>query len=349
MSDYFNEIQAWHHSLPMETQTGIRAGGILFLAFVAGVFLGKMAARILGARNFDAALRLPGSTAPTPETPPGITPTFLAGLLVCLTVWAAAAWWLAGQLGRFDLADRIGLVISRAWAVAGILIVTLALAGVLAQRLVDGLREWRPAPDHGTPRNGLTPPKSGAADAVAAGVYVLVALLVLLIAADMFDWPLTRSSAEALWQLAQKLLTVAATLFIGLLGARWARDLVAEPAATAEKRAGQYTGLGILCIALVLSLGVLLSNANLLLGVLVLAVLALALWLCRGYLPDIVAGLQLRAQKIREVWFDGVAWQVAEVGFLTTQVCREGAVHSVQNRLVLDARLHGAPAELTAR
>jgi hypothetical protein len=32
--------------------------------------------------------------------------------------------------------------------------------------------------------------------------------------------------------------------------------------------------------------------------------------------------LQLRTQKVREVYLDGEAWQVSQVGFLTTQVCR---------------------------
>lgn len=343
MSEYLNEAQSWWLSQSLEAQAGIRTASTLLLAFIAGHFLGKMVGRFLSAWNFDASLRLPGSATPSPETAHGISPTFLARMLVSLTVWAVAAWWLAGHLGKVELAERIGLALSRTWAIAGFLVVTLALASVLAHRIVDCLRDSKPA-DAAALRYGLGQSRLGVADGVAAAVYILVALLVLLIAADMFDWPLTRSSAQALWQLAQKLLTVSATLLIGLLGARWARDIVAEPAATPEKRAGQYTGLGILGVALVLSLGVLLSNASLLLGVGVLTALVLVLWLCRGYLPDIAAGLQLRAQKIREVWFDGAAWQVAEVGFLTTHVCRDGAVHSVQNRQVLDARLHGAPA-----
>jgi hypothetical protein len=59
--------------------------------------------------------------------------------------------------------------------------------------------------------------------------------------------------------------------------------------------------------------------------------------------------LQLRAHKVREVWFDGEAWQVAEVGFLTTQVGRGGDFCRLQNRRVLEARMHGAPAETAPR
>ena len=44
--------------------------------------------------------------------------------------------------------------------------------------------------------------------------------------------------------------------------------------------------------------------------------------------------------------FEGAAWQVADVGFLSSHVCRDGAVHRIQNRAVLDARMHGAPHEL---
>lgn len=348
MSEYLTEAQSWWQGLSSETQGNIRIAGILFVAFVAGNILGRMTFRLLNSRNFDAALRLPGSAASPPETPHGITPSFLAGWLVCLTVWGGAAWWFAGHLGRTDVAERLSLVMSRTWAVAGILVVILAVASVLARRLADALRDRHPAPDAASAGRYGAAPKNGLADGAAAAVYVLVALVVLLITADMFDWPLTRSSAQALWQLAQKLLTVAATLLIGLLGARWARDIVAEPTSSAEKRAGQYTGLGIVVISLVLSLGVLLSNAHLMLGIMVIAILGLAVWLCRGYLPDIMAGLQLRAQKIHEVWFDGAAWQVSDIGFLTTQVCKEGAVHSVRNRVVLDARMHGT-AQVAAR
>jgi hypothetical protein len=71
--------------------------------------------------------------------------------------------------------------------------------------------------------------------------------------------------------------------------------------------------------------------------------------LVRGHLPDVTAGLQLRAHKVREVWFDGVPWEAVEVGLLTTQVGRAGAFSQVQNRLVLEARMHGAPTEAAAR
>lgn len=350
MFEFLEELRTWWQNLAPETHTLIRAAGLVLAALAAGHFLGKLAARVLRARNFDAALRLPGSAPPSSETDAGgITPTFLVGMLVRLTVWAWAVWWLSVQQGRIDIADRLGLIISRTWALAGVLIVILAVGSLLARRLVDCLHGMKPTADPTALRNGLAAPRSGVADAVAAAVYILVGLVVLLIAADMFDWPLTRSSAQLLWQLAQKLLIIAATLLIGLLGARWARELVAEPAASAEKRAGQVTALGILAVSIVLSLGVLLSNASLVIGLAVLGVLGIALWLCRGYLPDIAAGLQLRTQKVQEVWFDGVAWQIMDIGLLTCSVCREGAVHRVQNRIVLDARLHGAPQQMAAQ
>jgi hypothetical protein len=49
---------------------------------------------------------------------------------------------------------------------------------------------------------------------------VLSALLVLLVAADSFDWPLTLNPALALWQPDQHLLTAGAALFLCCLGAR---------------------------------------------------------------------------------------------------------------------------------
>jgi hypothetical protein len=182
------------------------------------------------------------------------------------------------------------------------------------------------------------------AGAAAAVVYVLALLLVLLMAADAFDWPLTRSSALALWSFAQHLLVAGAALLIGCLGARWARELAtADGAASPEKRAGQYTGLVVMAVTTVLAVVVVLSSAGVLLGLAALALFGLALWMGRGHLPDVAAGLQLRAHKVREVWLDGEAWQVAEVGLLTCQVGRRGEFRPVPNRQVLEARLHGAP------
>jgi hypothetical protein len=162
---------------------------------------------------------------------------------------------------------------------------------------------------------------------------------------------LTRSSALSLWRFAQHLLTAGAALAIGCLGARWAHDLVTPGAGrpSPEQSAGQYTALGIVAATTVLAVTVVLSSAGVLIGLAALALLGLLLWLVRGHLPDVMAGLQLRAHKVREVWFDGVPWEVVEVGLLTTQVTRAGAFSQVQNRLVLEARLHGAPTEAAAR
>jgi len=95
----------------------------------------------------------------------------------------------------------------------------------------------------------------------------------------------------------------------------------------------------------VLAVSVLLSSAGLLIGLAALAIVALLLWLARGYLPDVTAGLQLRVHNVREVWFEGEPWQVAAVGLLTTQVGRRGEFCRLQNRVVLEARMQGAPSE----
>jgi hypothetical protein len=156
-------------------------------------------------------------------------------------------------------------------------------------------------------------------------------------------------TAAPRWDVAG-LLVAAAALLIGSLGARWARDLVsAEGAASPEKRAAQYTGLTIMAATTVLAVAVLLSSAGLLIGLAALAVLGLLLWLVRGYLPDVTAGLQLRVHHVREVWLEGEAWQVTEVGLLTTQVGRRGEFCRLRNRVVLEARLQGAPSQVAQR
>ena len=344
------QLQTWWRNAGPETQTALQEGGWLLLALVGGHLVAAIIARALRARDFDAVLRVSSPSSALAGQAHGFTPTWAAGMLVRLTIWAGAACWMARRHGRDDLAETMGLAISRSWAFAAVLVGTLALGSLLARRLAECL--------HGMPkegwssRNGGAAPARGwdAAGAVGAGAYVLVVLLALLFMADLFDWPLTRTSALALWQFAQHFLVALAALFIGCLGARWSRELATPDASAAPgKRAGQYTALGLMTGTTVLAVVVLLSASGVLVGLAILAILGVLLWLGRGHLPDVTAGLQLRAHRVRDVSLDGVVWQVAEVGLLTTQVCRAGEFCSLRNRQVLEARLDRAPMEPASR
>jgi hypothetical protein len=346
--DVLDELKTWWQNTTPETRAALQEVGLALAALLGGHFLGTMVARALRARNFDALLRLPSSSPPGPEPDRGFTPTVVAGLLVRLSAWAGAAWWLANKHGQVELAGTLRLILGRTWALAAVLVAALALGSLLAHRLIDCLQGGSKVEP---PRNGGGASHRGAAGAVAAGAYVMAVLLVLLIAADWFDWPLTRSSAQALWRFAQNLLIAGAALTIGCLGARWANDLVTSGHGTPspEKLAGQYTALGIVAATTVLAVTVVLSGAGVLIGLAALGLLGLLLWIVRGHLPDVTAGLQLRAHRAREVWFDGVPWEVVEVGLLTTQLGRAGAFSQMQNRLVLEAHMYGAPSEAAAR
>jgi hypothetical protein len=346
----FHELQAWWEtwwpSQTAETRALIQQGGVALAALVGGYFLGSMVARWLRRCDFDAVLRL-SEPPPGPDGKHRFTPAFVGGMLVRLSVWAAAGSWIARQHGQVELANTLGLIVSRSWAVAGVLVGSLALAGLVVRRLVhclQGLPSMGPVAAAAS-GNGAAGSPRGLAGAIGVTVYGVILLLALLVTADWFNWPLTRSSAQALWQFAQHVLVAAAALAIGGLGARWARDLgTAEGAASPEKQAGQYTALGIVAASTVLAVAVLLSSASLLYGLVALALLGGGLWLVRRHLPDIAAGLQLRAHKVREVHLEGVPCQVAEVGLVTSQVCRAGQINRVQNRLLLAARFNGAPA-----
>ena len=346
----FDALQSWWQNTSPEQQAVIQDVGLAIAALVGGHFLGAMVARALRARNFDTALRPPGA-APGAPVEHGIQPTFIVGLLVRLTVWAGAAWWLARQHGQVEWAATLGLIIKRTWALAAVLGAALAVGRLLAKRLMDFVHIPPPAGlEPLGSRNGSGARRWDAAGAIAAAVYFLVVLLVLLIAADLFDWPLTRSTALALWQFAQHLMIAGAALVIGGLGARWAREQVTlDSSGSPEKRAGQYTALTIIAASTVLAVAVLLSSAGVLIGLAALALLGVVLWVVRGYLPDIGAGLQLRAHKIRDVWIEGITWQVSEVGFLTTQVTRAGEFWRLPNRHVLKALMQGQPVEATPR
>ncbi len=295
-----DELRTWWQNATPQTQAYVQDGALVLGALLVGHFLGSMVARALRARDFDGALRL-GGPPPGAEAGRGFTATVVAGLLVRLTVWAGAAWWLAHKHGHADLAKTLVVILSRTWAVAAMLVAALALGTLLARRLIECLQGLPGEAPVGPSRLGAgqaTP--RGVAGAAGAVVYALAMLLVLLMAADAFDWPLTRSSALALWQFAQHLLVAGAALLIGCLGARWARDLVtADATASPEKRAAQYTGLVVIAATTVLAVVVLLSSAGVLIGLAALALFGGLLWMGRGHLPDVAAGLQLRAHKVR--------------------------------------------------
>jgi hypothetical protein len=345
-----DELRVWLPDIDPEKLQGLQTIGLVILALLGGHLVGKMVERTLRAKKFDLALRLPGASGGT-EPEHGITPTFVAGLLVRLTIWAGTAWWLAQKNYKIDLANTLALLLKRTWALATVFTTALALGSLLARRVMDclnGLSKagWAVAPS----RNETAPRRWDAAGLVGAAVYALAVLLVLLIAADVFDWPLTRASALALWQLAQNLMVAGAAMLIGFLGARWARELASgETPSSPEKRAGQYTGLSIMAVTTILAVSMLVSSVGLLIGLATLAFLGLLLWLGRGYLPDVTAGLQLRLHRVSEVSFEGEAWQVSEVGFLTTQVSRRGEFCRLQNRQVLEARMQGASSETAPR
>jgi hypothetical protein len=102
--------------------------------------------------------------------------------------------------------------------------------------------------------------------------------------------------------------------------------------------------MGIVAATTVLAVAVLLSGTGLLLGLAALAALGCLLWLVRGYLPDLTAGLRLRAHKVRELFYNGMPWQVTEVGLLATQLMRGGEFYQLRNRLALEALFQAAPA-----
>ena len=172
--------------------------------------------------------------------------------------------------------------------------------------------------------DGAAATQHGVAGIVGAAVYLLVLLLVLLVAADFFVWPLGRARRPAPWR-SPRPMTAGAVLLVGYLGARWWRELVTRAAsASAEQRAGNDTALDIISATTILAIGVLLPHSAMLITMAAVAAVGVAVWLGRGYVAEVVAGLQLRTQKVREVWFDGVAWQVTDIGLLTSSVMVRG-------------------------
>jgi hypothetical protein len=345
-----NELQTWWQDATPETRAAVWDIGIGFAAFLGGILSGAITGRILRSWNFDGAFGLTYSPPPGSESRGGFTPTRAVAMLVRLTVWAAAGWWFARRYDRPEIADTLSLVATRIWSLTALVTAALAIAGLLARRVVDCLQG--PLPGWG----GAGASRNGAADNrdtagwVGAGVYALVVLFALLTAADAFDWPLTRTAAAALWQFVQQLFTAGAALLIAYLGATWARHLATSVGpVTPTQRAGMFTALALVGGTTVGAVATLLSGRGIVIGFLLVPVLGGLLWLARGYLPDVLAGLKLRWNKISQVWLDGAAWDVAGVGLLRAEIGRAGECGRVPNHLILEAAESGFPGAAARR
>ena len=60
------QLQSWWQLIPPEAQAVLPVVGVVLGALLGGYVLGKIVAGVLRARNFDAALRLPGAAPPGP-------------------------------------------------------------------------------------------------------------------------------------------------------------------------------------------------------------------------------------------------------------------------------------------
>ena len=338
------DLQSWWQNLNPELRGYILDGALVLGALLGGYIIGVVVDRMLRARRFDLLFRV--TTPPPTYLEDGrvtFTATTLAGLLVRLTIWASAGWWLAREHGQVELAATVVQVIGRTWSVAGVLASALALAGLLARRVIECLESCAPVVPANAGRTGATSARSLAGPA-AAGIYGLVLILSLLVMADFFNLPLMRTAAVSLWQLALNLLIAGAALLVGGLGARWARAFSSAPAeASSPERVGQYTAVGIIGGTTALAVGLLLFTAGLGIGVAVVAIAVVVIYFAQRHFADLIAGLKLRKDKVTMVWKDGIAWQITQIGLFQSEVGRGGEHFKVQNRYLVAASTHSAP------
>jgi hypothetical protein len=324
------QLQSWWENLTPEMRGYILDGAVALGALLGGHWLGKFVGRFLRAGRFNSLFRVTRQPPGGSDDDHFFTPTMLAGLLVRLTVWAFAASWLLPKYGRPELAESISSKIGPVWTVAAALAAVLALAGLLARRVIECL-EGGTLPN----RSGAAPTRS-LAGAVGAGIYAVVLLLTLVTAADYFDWPQTRTAAAGLWQLALHLLTAGAAVLVGYVGVLWARETAAQ-GASSGLQPGQQIALGIVAVTTGLAVALLLFGSGLGVGAAILAGAAGLLFLARGRLPDVKAGLKLRLDRVGTVWFGGTPWQVEQIGVLRSRISRNGENYKVPNRQVLEA------------
>jgi hypothetical protein len=344
----WDNFLSWWQNIDPETRSLSYDGALAVGALLVGYIVGKLAARVLRAWRFDTVFRVSTPGPDFLEDGRRITPSMLVGLLVRLSVWAGAAWWLAGKHGHTDVANTIAVIVARTWAVGGIVSAALAIAGLFSRRVIECFENNLPAPTPLAANRVAVPaapaPRQALAGAVGAGVYGLVLLMVLLAVVDRFDLPLARDAAAALWQLTLHLLVVGSAVAVGVIGARWAREFSAPPkGATSADHVGQYTALGITAGTTALGVALLLFSSGLKIGMAALALAAIGLYFGWGHLPDLVAGLKLRRHNVGTIMKDGMAWQVARVGLFRSDVGREGQYFKVQNRHLLEVFAQNVP------
>ena len=327
------ELLSFWQGLSPEMRGYILDGGVALGALLIGHWLGLFVGRFLRNWGFNSIFRVTAQAQDQyQQDDRRFTPTMLAGMLVRLTVWAAGAWWLLREHGRPEIAETITKTGGRIWAVTAALTAALALASLLARRVIECLEGVAPPT-----ANRTGPAPRSLAGPVGAGIYALVLLLTLLTVADYFAWPQTRTAVAGLWQLALQLLTAGAAVLVGYLGARWAKEFATPQNANSELQPAQQTALGIVVLTTALAVALLLFGGGLGVGVAILVGAAGLLYFARGRLPDVIAGLKLRKDKIETVWFEGTPWQVARIGLVNSQVSRSGASYKVANRQVLQA------------
>jgi len=164
------ELQSWWQTITPEMQAGVKNGGVLVTALLAGHFLGRWRLGCCG-----RGISTPPSACPAPRRParaPIPASRRRSSRHARPLDGLGVGRRLAGFAVRLDRtgADR-GFGPAAAWALTGVLVVILALGNLLAQRLVDFLDGWKAAPDALGHRNGSAASRGSVAGAVAASVY----------------------------------------------------------------------------------------------------------------------------------------------------------------------------------
>jgi hypothetical protein len=355
LSEWWFALQAWWYVLTPGSQAFLRGAAVLVGFLVAGQVVGRIVGRRLRTHGFDALLRPPWLASPGGgRAEPGLfTPSGLASGLVRCTIWGAGLWWLATEHGWADVAQMLQLVAGRVWLLAAVLVAAMCVARFLAGQIIEFLQSpplsekldgWLPRAGGAQPRVG------GLATLAGTALYGSAFLLVLLIAADLFGWPLTGAAAAAAWSLLLHAVTAGIAMLIGWLGFRWTQSLaegearptsLEKPAAKPAVQAAQYAGLGILAGATLLAIGLLGTTMPGFIGVVVVLLLGLVLWPLHAYVSDLWAGMLLKGQKVQQVRLDGELSEIGEVGLLTTRLQGHEGQLTRRNKLVLEAHLQG--------
>ncbi|MHC4878456.1 MAG: hypothetical protein ACYTGL_18570 [Planctomycetota bacterium] len=356
--------------LPQGLVTYVLARDMLvaFASLVLGFMCGRSLSRRLQDSEFDALFVFPwaqprkktvAESAATDSTGEAedVSLSSTIGLALRFTVWLGGAALLAYLHGQTAIYDWTVAAILKLWSVAVLVLLGLWIARQITQAVIGLMNQ--PGPREKV-ASWLDSSQDSAADVDPEGVHRVVGILTYAVVMSplvVAGIELAGSSATAtavlrVWELLFRLATGLGALFIGWIGVSFLKVLRIQsdqqPRRLEQTLVFAVTILALLIVGDGLSiLGAFFesggSSAG---GVLALVAGLIALVLLFRFREDVAdawAGIVLRNQQTKRIYFDGEVARIRRINFVTSLLELGEQEFTLRNTEVLKATRDGVP------